>query len=105
MIRRHAYLGNMMNEISGVENYLATIIWRRRQSQANLSRYVSTIHDYILIYAKNKSEYTGPTIQDTLWIEPTVYGYNQIASNESNPIGDKTAFETPKPELLLYHIH
>ena len=101
----HAYLGNMMNEIFGVENYLATIIWRRRQSQANLSRYVSTIHDYILIYAKDKSEYTGPAIQDTLWIEPTVYGYNQIASNEiESYFGDKTAFETPKPELLLYHI-
>jgi adenine-specific DNA-methyltransferase len=50
----HAYLDIMLSEIFGEENKMASFIWRRRQSQANLKKTASTIHDYILIYGKNK---------------------------------------------------
>lgn len=101
----YAYLELLMDEIFGANNKLGTIIWRRRQSQANLSKFISIIHDYILVYAKDRNALTWEKIQDSLWLEPTKYGYNQTASNEiAQYFGKKTAFDTPKPELLLYHI-
>ena len=39
------------------KNYIGTIVRRRRQSQANLSKNLSVIHEYILCYARgNKSK-------------------------------------------------
>jgi len=100
-----AYLEILMDEIFGANNKLGIVIWRRRQSQANLSKFISIIHDYILFYAKDRSSLTWEQIHDDLWLEPTKFGYNQTASNEiAGYFGNKTAFDTPKPELLLYHI-
>jgi len=101
----HAYLEILMNSIFNEKNKIGTIIWRRRQSQANLSGTISTIHDYILIYAKNKTKINNSHLKSMLWVEPTKYGYNQQASNEiEGYFGNKTAFDTPKPELLIYNI-
>ena len=101
----HPYLELIMDEIFGKDNKLGTIIWRRRQSQANLIKTVSTIHDYILMYAKNKKNHPHPQIHSQLWIEPRTYGHNHMASKEiAAYFGDQNAFATPKPELLLYHI-
>ena len=49
----HAYCKVMLDEIMGRDNYLATIVYRRRMSQANLSSSISVIHNYILVYAKD----------------------------------------------------
>lgn len=40
--------------IFGEKNYLGTIVRRRRVSQANLSKNLSSIHEYILCYAKSE---------------------------------------------------
>ena len=37
----------------GEDNFLGTIVRRRRESQANLSKNLSTIHEYVLCYAKS----------------------------------------------------
>lgn len=39
--------------IFGEENFIGCFVRRRRQSQANLSQNLSTIHEYVLCYAKN----------------------------------------------------
>ncbi|WP_158242671.1 site-specific DNA-methyltransferase [Siphonobacter sp. BAB-5405] len=43
----------LLNEIFGEENFVSTLMWRRRKTQANLSKFISPVHDYILCYAKN----------------------------------------------------
>jgi len=43
----------VMNEIFGEENFVACIVRRRRQSQANLSVDISVIHEYLLVYRKS----------------------------------------------------
>lgn len=48
-----AYLKVLMDEIFQRENFIATILYRRRKSQANLSKNISPIHDYILCYGKS----------------------------------------------------
>jgi adenine-specific DNA-methyltransferase len=44
----------LMNEIFGEENFVESFIWRRRKTQANLSKYTAPVHDYILCYSKSK---------------------------------------------------
>lgn len=101
----HAYLELVMNSIFKEENKVGTIIWRRRQSQANLSGTLSSIHDYILIYGKNKKKLHNNSLKSNIWVDTSKYGYNQRASEETEKyFGNKTAFGTPKPELLIYKI-
>lgn len=47
-----ANLKLMMDEIFGGGNFIANIVWRRRKSQANLSKNISPIHDFVVCYSK-----------------------------------------------------
>ena len=46
-------LRKICDDIFGEENFIGCFVRRRRQSQANLSQNLSTIHEYVLCYAKN----------------------------------------------------
>ncbi len=48
-------LSKICNEIFGAENCVIKFCWRRRKTQANLSKFVSQVHEYILVYAKSIS--------------------------------------------------
>ena len=47
-----AQLKLLCDEIFGGRNFVASPVRRRRNSQANLSQNISTIHEYVLIYRK-----------------------------------------------------
>jgi len=46
----------LMDEIFGEENFIATCLWQKNYSPKNTAEFFSSDHDYVLIYAKNKSE-------------------------------------------------
>ena len=46
-------LRSISDEIFGVNNFLAQLIWEKKYTIANDARYFSSNHDYILCYAKN----------------------------------------------------
>ena len=46
-------LKKLCDEIFGEENFVTTLSWRRRKTQANLAKNFAPVHDYILVYAKN----------------------------------------------------
>lgn len=46
-------LRKICDEIFGTNNFIANTVRRRRLSQANLTKNISTIHEYILIYSKS----------------------------------------------------
>ncbi|ALQ40212.1 cytosine methyltransferase [Fusobacterium hwasookii ChDC F174] len=48
-----AYLKVLMDEIFGKDMFVGTVVYRKRKSQANLSKDLSAIHEYILIYKKS----------------------------------------------------
>lgn len=48
-------LRSLLDEIFGPENFCAELIWRRRVSPANDATWFSVDHDYVAVYAKNKS--------------------------------------------------
>lgn len=43
----------LMNEIFGEENFVEEIIWQRTFATKNDAKYLSSEHEYILLYAKN----------------------------------------------------
>lgn len=49
-------LRKICDEIFGEENFIGSIVRRRRKSQANLSKNISVIHEYLLIYTKSNKE-------------------------------------------------
>ena len=52
----HAYLRVLCDEVFGRDNFVTTIIWEKRKSREN-RRCFSFKHDYIIVFAKNKSEF------------------------------------------------
>lgn len=46
-------LREICNEVFGEQNFLAQCVRKRRDSQANLSKNISPIHEYVVLYAKS----------------------------------------------------
>ena len=47
----------LLNEIFGSSNFIATIIWQKVFSPKNSANFLSEDHDYVIVYAKKKSEW------------------------------------------------
>ena len=50
-------LRQLMDEIFGGENFVATVIWEKVYSPKSSAKYISENHDYIVVYAKNKPDW------------------------------------------------
>lgn len=46
----------IMNEIFGEENFIETIIWKKRYGGGAKEKYLVSLHEYVLVYSKNKEE-------------------------------------------------
>ncbi len=49
------HLRMLMDEIFGEENFITNIIWQKKYTQSNDARYFSDNHDFVIVFAKNKS--------------------------------------------------
>ncbi len=65
----------MMNEIFGEENYTGEIIWKN--SSKNDQAYISIQHEYIISYAKNKSENKGNWIEKKEGLDEIYSAFNK----------------------------
>jgi adenine-specific DNA-methyltransferase len=52
-----ASLKMMMDEIFGAGNFINNIIWEKKSSPQNDAKWISDSHDFVVIYAKNKTIY------------------------------------------------
>lgn len=50
-------LKKVCDEVFGEENFVASIIWEKKYAPANDAKWLSDVHDNILLYAKNKDEW------------------------------------------------
>lgn len=53
-----ANLRELMDEVFGPENFVATAIWQKVYSPKNTARHFSEDHDYIVVYARNAEIWT-----------------------------------------------
>lgn len=49
-----ANLRKICDEVFGEENFVANIVWQKKYGAANDAKYLSDMHDHILIYCRNK---------------------------------------------------
>lgn len=49
------YLKVLCDEVFGRNNFVANVVWQKKYAGTNDSKYLSDIHDHILVYAKVKS--------------------------------------------------
>lgn len=57
-------LRKICDEIFGERNFIAQCVRKRRDSQANLSKNISPIHEYIVIYGKNNGDILNKVAAD-----------------------------------------
>lgn len=68
----------ILDEIFGEENFVATCIWQKVFSPKNTAKHFSEDHDYLIVYAKQK----------TSWIPSLLPRTDQMEERFSNPDSD-----------------
>jgi adenine-specific DNA-methyltransferase len=61
-----ANLKLMMDEIFGVGNFIANVIWEKNYSPRNDAKYFSASHDFVIVYAKSKNYWDRNLLPRTL---------------------------------------
>lgn len=51
------YLKVLCDEIFGRKNFVSNLIWQKKFSPQNDAKFISSQHDHILVYAKNKEQF------------------------------------------------
>ena len=92
------YLRMLCDEVFGRKNFVATIIWQKKYSASNDTKYISSTHDYIIVYAKNKNRWQSNLLPRTKEIDAR---YKNL---DGDPRGDWTSSDltvkTPSPQYL-----
>ncbi|MFE9428903.1 site-specific DNA-methyltransferase [Kitasatospora sp. NPDC006697] len=51
-----AYCRVLMDEIFGRGNFVGTVVWQKIHARNNSAQHFSAVHDYLLVYARSKSD-------------------------------------------------
>ena len=89
-------LRKICDEIFGANNFIATCVRKRRDSQANLSKNISPIHEYILIYARNNG--------DILNKVPAKIDESAYPNKDSDPRGPYTTMPCTNKGGAVYSV-
>jgi len=84
----HAHVKVLLDEIYGRENFVGTVVWQRQASQSNMAVF-SAVHDYIVIYAKERNAFA-----ETRHRLPRTEKQDSLYSN---PDGDRRGDWTSQP--------
>jgi adenine-specific DNA-methyltransferase len=92
------YLKVLCDEIFGRKNFISTIIWEKKYSPSNDTKYISNTHDYILVYAKQKSKWRANLL-------PRTDEVNKRYKNPDNDIrgvwtSSDLTVKTPSPNYI-----
>jgi len=60
-----AYLRLLMDEIFGAKNFVTNVVWQKKYTVANDTKWLSENHDHILIYATNKEIWRPKRLERT----------------------------------------
>ena len=60
---------DILDEIFGADNFVATCIWQKNFSPKNSAQFFSEDHDYLLVYAKDKQQWRPNLLERTAEME------------------------------------
>lgn len=55
----------LFDEIFGEQNFVANVIWQKKYSPQNDAQYFSDMHDFVMVYAKEKSKWSPAALART----------------------------------------
>ena len=76
------YLKVMCDEIFGRSNFVSNVVWQKKYSKQNDAKWLSTSHDHILVYAKNKESWRPNQVQRS---DDQLKGYKNIDNDPRGP--------------------
>lgn len=90
----HSRLKLLLDRVFGAENFVANVVWQGGVD--GYASYVSTKHDYMLIYAKNKGELDS---RGTQWREPSDVAASAVTA--ASRFWETTAHDVEASSLML----
>jgi adenine-specific DNA-methyltransferase len=69
------YLKVLCDEIFGRSNFVSNVVWQKKYSKQNDAKWLSTSHDHLLVYAKNKINWKPNKLERS---EEQLKGYKNI---------------------------
>jgi len=110
-----AYLGSLLDELCGEEKRVAIVVWHRIYGGHSDAKHISTVHEYILVYARNPARFyageegaVAPDGRELL--THTLWNYTEVGSTATGTkelqamlrdIRGEDAFPTVKPTRLI----
>ena len=103
----------LLDEVMGADNFISTMVWQRAYAAKNDAKTVPLSHDYILMYAKNRTCWeqrracctlppeVGP---QRLLLRRTLVGDSQEGTKELKRLLDSGVFDGPKPVRLIKYL-
>ena len=76
------HLRMLMDEIFGEENFVAQVTWHKKRGKDNSAKYMSVVHDFVVVYAKNKA---ATTISRLPMAESTKEAYKNPDNDPRGP--------------------
>ena len=76
------YLKVLCDEIFGRENFISNVIWQKKFSPQNDAKWFSDMHDHIIVYAKNKSQWRPNLLPRTVEMD------SRYKNLDNDPRGD-----------------
>lgn len=73
-----ANLKLLMDEIWGGSNFISNVIWQKKYSPQNDAKHLSPMHDFVVVYAKNKN----------VWLPNLLPRSNESLARYKNPDND-----------------
>ena len=94
-----AQLKILCNEIFGEENFIATIVWQKKQSPQNDAKYFSDMHDFIVVFTKKKNHGTEKDGWVRNLISRTEMQLNAYTNPDNDPRGKWTSSDLSAKRL------
>lgn len=92
------YLKVLCDKIFGRKNFVSTIVWEKKFSPSNDTKYISTNHEYIIVYAKNKIKWQCNLLPRTEKLD------RRYQNPDNDPRGPWTSSDltvkTPSPKYI-----
>ena len=100
------------DELFGAANFVTQLVWQRAYSPKNDATFVSTSHDYVLIYAYDKTVFEQSLTEQGLscdWSAGQLLKYDQVghsqeATQELKALLHEGVFDGPKPVRMIKHL-
>ena len=102
----------LCDEVFGADNLVTQLVWQRAYSPKNDAKFVSTSHDYILMYAYDRAAFAQSLRAQGLscdfsqgqLLTYTMVGHSQEGTQELKALLQDGVFDGPKPVRLIKHL-